>query len=73
MSDLDVRADRIWEVALALHGDPELAFAEHRAADRLCTELAGSRPWAFVNINVRPYYAEGSRTLAYEVAAQLCY
>jgi amidohydrolase len=40
MSDLDVHADRIWEVALALHGEPELAFAEHRAADRLCTELA---------------------------------
>jgi threonine synthase len=39
--------------------------------NRLCTELAGSRPWAFVNINVRPYYAEGSRTLAYEVAEQL--
>jgi threonine synthase len=39
--------------------------------NRLCTELAGSRPWAFVNINVRPFYAEGSRTLAYEVAEQL--
>jgi threonine synthase len=39
--------------------------------NRLCTELAGSRPWAFVNINVRPYYADGSRTLAYEVAEQL--
>ncbi|GAB1513078.1 amidohydrolase [Actinophytocola sp. KF-1] len=40
MGELDVHADRIWEVALALHGDPELAFAEHRAADRLCAELA---------------------------------
>lgn len=40
MSDLDVRAERIWQVALALHGDPELAFAEHRAVDRLCAELA---------------------------------
>ena len=39
--------------------------------NRLCTELSASRPWAFVNINVRPYYAEGSRTLAYEVAEQL--
>ena len=39
--------------------------------NRLCTELSGTRPWAFVNINVRPYYAEGSRTLAYEVAEQL--
>ncbi len=39
--------------------------------NRLCTEVAGSHKWAFVNINVRPYYAEGSRTLAYEVAEQL--
>ena len=39
--------------------------------NRLCTELSGARNWAFVNINVRPYYSEGSRTLAYEVAEQL--
>jgi len=39
--------------------------------NRLCTELSGDRPWAFVNVNVRPYYAEGSKTLAYEVAEQL--
>ena len=39
--------------------------------NRLCTELAGDRPWAFVNVNVRPYYAEGSKTLAYETAEQL--
>jgi len=39
--------------------------------NRLCSELAYKYPWAFVNINVRPYYAEGSKTLAYEVAEQL--
>ena len=39
--------------------------------NRLCTELAASNDWAFVNINMRPYYAEGSRTLAFEVAEQL--
>src|ERR671929_265222 len=39
--------------------------------NRLCTELSGDRPWAFVNVNMRPYYAEGSKTLAYEVAEQL--
>ena len=39
--------------------------------NRLCAELSGSRPWAFVNVNVRPYYAEGSKTLAFEVAEQL--
>jgi threonine synthase len=39
--------------------------------NRLCTQLADERPWAFVNVNLRPYYAEGSKTLAYEVAEQL--
>ncbi len=40
--------------------------------NRLCTELAGEREdWAFVNVNVRPYYAEGSKTVAYEIAEQL--
>ncbi|MEI6666470.1 MAG: threonine synthase, partial [Chloroflexota bacterium] len=52
---------------------PNLVMVDGNYDDvnRLCTELAGSRPWAFVNINVRPFYAEGSRTLAYEVAEQL--
>lgn len=40
--------------------------------NRLCTELAGEREdWAFVNVNVRPYYAEGSKTVGYEIAEQL--
>jgi threonine synthase len=39
--------------------------------NRLCTQLAEARPWAFVNVNLRPYYAEGSKTLAYETAEQL--
>jgi threonine synthase len=39
--------------------------------NRLCTELSADRPWAFVNVNLRPYYAEGSKTLAYEIAEQL--
>ncbi|MGH2897200.1 MAG: threonine synthase [Solirubrobacteraceae bacterium] len=40
--------------------------------NRLCTELSGDREnWAFVNINMRPYYAEGSKTVAYEIAEQL--
>ncbi len=36
--------------------------------NRLCSEVAGEYPWAFVNINIRPYYSEGSKTLAYETA-----
>ena len=39
--------------------------------NRLCTELSGEHDWAFVNINMRPYYAEGSKTLAFEIAEQL--
>jgi len=40
--------------------------------NRLASELAGDEEdWAFVNVNVRPYYAEGSKTLGYEVAEQL--
>ncbi|HYU61123.1 MAG TPA: threonine synthase [Solirubrobacterales bacterium] len=39
--------------------------------NRLCTELSESRGWAFVNVNLRPYYAEGSKTLAYETVEQL--
>jgi threonine synthase len=40
--------------------------------NRLCTEISAEREdWAFVNINLRPYYAEGSKTLAYEIAEQL--
>ncbi len=40
--------------------------------NRLCAELASEHPsWAFVNVNVRTYYSEGSKTLAFEVAEQL--
>jgi len=40
--------------------------------NRLASELAGDHPdWAFVNVNVRPYYAEGSKTLGFEIAEQL--
>ncbi|MGI8865006.1 MAG: threonine synthase [Solirubrobacteraceae bacterium] len=39
--------------------------------NRLCTEISGEHDWAFVNINMRPYYAEGSKTLAFETAEQL--
>ncbi|MEI7859033.1 MAG: threonine synthase [Acidimicrobiales bacterium] len=40
--------------------------------NRLCAELTSEQPeWAFVNVNVRTYYAEGSKTLAFEVAEQL--
>jgi threonine synthase len=39
--------------------------------NRLCSEIADAYKWAFVNVNVRPYYAEGSKTLGFETAEQL--
>ncbi len=39
--------------------------------NRLCTQISGERDWAFVNVNLRPYYAEGSKTLAFEIGEQL--
>jgi threonine synthase len=39
--------------------------------NRLCTQLAETRPWAFVNVNLRPYYSEGSKTIAFETVEQL--
>jgi threonine synthase len=39
--------------------------------NRLCTELAEEHEWAFVNINLRPYYSQGSKTLAFETVEQL--
>ena len=39
--------------------------------NRLCSEVAETLPWAFVNVNMRPFYAEGSKTLGFETAEQL--
>ncbi len=39
--------------------------------NRLCAEIGAKYPWAFVNINIRPYYAEGSKTYGYEILEQL--
>jgi threonine synthase len=39
--------------------------------NRLCAEVADTHKWAFVNVNLRPYYSEGSKTLGYETAEQL--
>lgn len=49
---------------VAVHGN-------YDDVNRLCSEIADRYNWAFVNINVRPYYSEGSKTLAFEVAEQL--
>ena len=39
--------------------------------NRLCAELSAKYPWAFVNVNIRPYYAEGSKSYGFEIAEQL--
>jgi threonine synthase len=59
-------------VATAVYGTTLVAVdGVYDDVNRLCMELAADRPWAFVNVNVRPYYSEGSKTLAYEAAEQL--
>ncbi len=52
---------------------PNLVAVEGNYDDvnRLCAEIAARYRWAFVNVNIRPYYAEGSKTYGYEVAEQL--
>jgi len=52
---------------------PRLIAVEGNYDDvnRLCSEIAANYRWAFVNINLRPYYAEGSKTYGFEVAEQL--
>ncbi|HUR17600.1 MAG TPA: threonine synthase [Acidimicrobiales bacterium] len=60
-------------VTTAVYGGKLVAVeGNYDDVNRLCAELASEHPtWAFVNVNVRPYYSEGSKTLAFEVAEQL--
>lgn len=53
--------------------DPNLVAVEgnYDEVNRLCSEIADKYGWAFVNINIRPYYAEGSKTFGYEIVEQL--
>ena len=56
----------------AIYGPTLIAVdGSYDQVNRLCSELSDTYNWAFVNINMRPYYAEGSKTLGYEVAEQL--
>ncbi|WP_239309798.1 MULTISPECIES: threonine synthase [unclassified Frankia] len=59
-------------VSTAVYGGTLVAIdGNYDDVNRLCSELSGEYEWAFVNVNVRPFYAEGSKTLGYEVAEQL--
>lgn len=61
------------KVVATLIYNPILVAVEgnYDQVNRLCSEIATRRKWAFVNINIRPYYAEGSKTYGYEIAEQL--
>ena len=64
--------ERAKVVTTAVYGGNVIAIdGNYDDVNRLCAELAGTYRWAFVNVNVRPFYAEGSKTLAYETAEQL--
>ncbi len=55
----------------AIFGSVVLVNGNYDDVNRLCSELGDDRRWAFVNINMRPYYSEGSKSLGYELAEQL--
>src|SRR3954466_9778009 len=59
-------------LATGVYGTPLVAVrGNYDHVNRLCTELSGERDWAFVNVNVRPYYSQGSKTLGFEICEQL--
>jgi len=61
------------KVVASLIYHPTLVAVEgtYDEVNRLCAEIGAKYPWAFVNINIRPYYAEGSKTYGYEIIEQL--
>ena len=59
-------------VGTAIYGPVLIAVdGSYDDVNRLCTKLVERYKWGFININLRPFYAEGSKTLGYEVAEQL--
>ena len=66
----DLEAGKV--VTTAVYGGTLVAVnGNYDDVNRLCAEVAGEQEWAFVNVNVRPFYAEGSKTVGYEIAEQL--
>jgi threonine synthase len=59
-------------LASAVYGPTLVAVrGNYDDVNRLCSEVADEYGWGFVNINLRPYYAEGSKTIGFEIAEQL--
>ena len=67
----DLEAGKV--VTTAVYGGTLVAIdGNYDDVNRLCAEVAGEQEdWAFVNVNVRPFYAEGSKTVGFEIAEQL--
>ena len=61
------------KIVASLIYQPTLIAVEgtYDEVNRLCAEIGAKYPWAFVNINIRPYYAEGSKTYGFEIVEQL--
>ncbi len=61
------------KIIASLVYEPNLVAVDGNYDDvnRLCSEIANKYSWAFVNINIRPFYAEGSKTLGFEIIEQL--
>lgn len=59
-------------ITTAIYGGNVIAVdGNYDHVNKLCSEIAQKGEWGFVNVNLRPYYSEGSKTLAFEVAEQL--
>jgi threonine synthase len=59
-------------IGSAIYGPKTIAIeGNYDDVNRLCSEIGDKYGWAFVNVNLRPYYSEGAKTYAYEVAEQL--
>ena len=64
--------ERAKVLATAAYGARVVAVrGNYDDVNRLCSEVAEALPWAFVNVNMRPFYAEGSKSLGFETAEQL--
>jgi threonine synthase len=66
----DLEAGKV--LGTVIYGPTVMAVnGNYDQVNRLCSEVANTQGWGFVNINLRPYYSEGSKTLGYEVIEQL--
>jgi threonine synthase len=66
----DLEAGKI--ITTSIYGGNVVAVkGNYDQVNRLCSEIAQTKDWAFVNVNIRPFYAEGSKTIAFEITEQM--